>query len=79
MILNQCIDILQYQYDRENQNFIRLCLFSGVLKPLEILSKILQEDELCFVRAIEAFKKRILEEIQMKSFEYIPIVKKVLT
>ena len=66
---------------RKSKILLGCAFFYDVLKPLGILSKILQEDELCLVRAIEAFfkTKKALEEIKMKSFEDIPTVKKVLT
>ena len=46
-----------------------------------MLRKVLQEDELCLVRAIEAFfkTKKVFGEAKMKTFEDIPAVKKVLT
>ena len=55
-------------------------LFHDILKPLGILSKILQQEELCVVRAIEAFlrTKKSLEELKTKDFKDFPTVKKVL-
>ena len=54
-------------------------LFHDVLKLIGILSKILQEEELCIVRAIEAFlgTKKSLEEFKVKNFQDFPTVKKV--
>jgi len=37
------------------ESFVSCELFHDVLKPLVMLSKILEEEELCEVRAIEAF------------------------
>jgi len=46
-----------------------------------IVCKILQEDEFCVVRTVEAFlkTKRSLDEMKSKSVEHLPSVKKVLT
>jgi len=46
-----------------------------------IVSKILQEDELCVIRTVEAFlkTKKSLDEMKAKSVESLPTVKKVLT
>ena len=68
-------------YDGENQNFVSLCIvFHDILKPLGILSKILQDEELCIVRAIEAFlrTKKSLEELKAKDFKDFTTVQKVL-
>ena len=52
-----------------------------MLKPLGILSKVLQEDELCIVRAIEAMvkTKKCLDELKTKNFEDVLTVKNFLT
>ena len=39
---------------RKSKVFLGCALFHDVLKPLAILSKVLQEDESCIVRVIEA-------------------------
>ena len=65
---------------RKSKVLLACALFHDVLKPIRILSKILQEEELCIVRAIEAFlrAKKSLEELKVKNFEDFPTVKKVL-
>ena len=65
---------------RKSRVLLACALFHDVLKPIRILSKILQEEELCIVRAIEAFlrTKKSLEEFKVKNFEDFPTVKKVL-
>ena len=42
---------------RKSKNLLGCAFFHNILKPTGILSKILQEDELCIIRAIEAFQK----------------------
>ena len=66
---------------RKSKVLLGCAVFHDVLKPLEILSKVLQEDKLCIVRAIEAMMttKRKLVELKAKQFEELPTVKKVLT
>jgi len=61
--------------------YVGCALFHDALKPLGILSKVLQEDKLCIIRAIEAMMttKRKLDELKAKQFEELPTVKKVLT
>jgi len=53
------------------KSFARLYPFHNILKPLGILNKVLQEDELCIVREIEAMiaTKRKVEELKAKQFE----------
>ena len=65
---------------RKSKILLGCAFFYDILKPLGIFSKILQEDELCLVRVIEAFfrTKKSLDEIKMKSCKDIPTVKKVL-
>ena len=65
---------------RKSKVLLACPLFHNVLKPIGILSKTLQEEELCIVRAIEAFlrTKKSLEELKVKYFEDFPTVKKVL-
>ena len=43
---------------RKSKILLGGAFFYDILKPLGLLSKILQEDELCLVRAIEAFLKQ---------------------
>ena len=66
---------------RKSKILLGCAVFHDVLKPLGILSKVLKEDELCIVRAIEAMMttKRKLGELKAKQFEELPTVKKVLT
>ena len=56
---------------RKSKVLLGCALFHDVLKPLGILSKVLQEDELCIVRAIEAMVKteKCLDELKTKNFE----------
>ena len=53
------------------KSLLGYALFHNILKPSRILSKILQEDELCMVRTIEAFlkTKKILNEMKLMNFE----------
>ena len=55
-------------------------LFYDILKPSATLCKVLQEDEICVVGAIEAIIRTCkgIESIKTKSFEDLPTVKKVL-
>ena len=66
---------------RESKVLLGCAFLHDLLKPVGIVCKILQEDELCVVRTVEAFikTKRSLDEIKLKSFENLPTVKKVLT
>ena len=54
--------------------------FCDLLKPSSILCKILQEDDVCVVRAIEAVVKTSKSGDKLKAthFEDLPTVKKVL-
>ena len=49
------------------KSFASLCIVSRCLKALGILSKILEEEELCIVRAIEAFLRRKMSLNEMKA------------
>ena len=55
-------------------------LFHDLLRPCSILCKVLQEEEICVVRAIEAVMKtkKSLEKIKTTPFEDLPSVKKAL-
>ena len=57
-----------------------MLFFHDFLKPIAMLCKILQEDELCVVRAIECVLKVkwSMDKIKAASFEELPTVKKVL-
>ena len=66
---------------RKSKVLLGCAFFHDLLKPVGIVCKILQEDELCVVRTVEAFvkTKRSLDEMKLKSVENLPTVKKVLT
>ena len=55
-------------------------LFHDLLKPSATMCKVLQEDELCVVRAIESVlrTKRSMDKVRESPFEELPTVKKVL-
>ena len=55
--------------------------FYDTSKPIGIQSKILQEDELCIVRVIDAFIKTKMpfDEMKLMNFENVSSVKNVLT
>ena len=64
-----------------NSKVILACaFFHDLLHPVASLSKVLQEDELCVVRAIEVIMKtkKALERVKSSPFEDLPTVKKVL-
>lgn len=70
-------------YIRKWRNFKYLlgsALFHDLLKPLAIMCKVLQEDELCIVRVIESVlkTKRSMDKLKEMPFEDLPTVKKVL-
>ena len=50
-----------------------------MLRPVGILCKVLQEDELCIIRTVESFMKtkKALDEMKSKGFEDLVTVKKV--
>ena len=54
--------------------------FADLLKPASILCKVLQEDELCIVRAIEQIMKtkKNIDKLKGMEFESLPTVRKVL-
>ena len=64
-----------------NSKVILACaFFHDLLHPVASLSKVLQEDELCVVHAIEVIMKtkKALERVKSSPFEDLPTVKKVL-
>ena len=65
---------------RDAKLLLGCALFNDLLRPLAILCKVLQEDELCVVRAIESvFKvKQSMDKLKTTSFEELPTVKKVM-
>lgn len=66
---------------RKSKFLLGCAFFHDLLRPVGILCKVLQEDELCIVRTVESFMKtkKALDEIKSKSFEDLATVKKVLT
>ena len=65
---------------QESKVLLGCAFFRDLLKSLANLCKVLQEGELCTVRAIEAaFKtKRSLDKLATVQFDELPSVKKVL-
>ena len=65
---------------QDSKVLLGCAFFYDLLKPSAILCKVLQEDELCVVRAIEAVTKtkKSLDKIKAATLEEMPIVKKVL-
>ena len=65
---------------RDSKFLIGSAFFHDLLKPIAIFSKVLQEDELCLVQAMECVLKvkQSLDKIKVVSFEELPTVKKVL-
>lgn len=64
---------------REGKVLIGCSFFHDLLKPYAILSKVLQDDELCITEAIEAILKtnRNTENLKATNFDDLPTVKKV--
>ncbi len=65
----------------QNSKILLGCaFFHDLLKPSAILCKVLQEDELCVVRAIESVlkTKKSMDKMKATAFEELPTVKKVL-
>ena len=54
-------------------------IFHDLLKPCAILSKVLQDDELCITEVIEAILKtnKNIENLKATNFDNHPMVKKV--
>ena len=65
---------------RDSKMLLGCALFHDVLKPCAILYKVLQEDEVCVVGAIESLlkTKRNLDNLKTTTFENLPVVKKVI-
>ena len=65
---------------QDSKVLLGCAFFHDLLKSVATLCKVLQEDELCVVRAIEAvFKtKQALDKLKTVEFEQLPSVKKVL-
>ena len=65
----------------QNSKILLGCaFFHDLLKPSAILCKVLQEDELCVVRAIESVlkTKKSMDKMKEAVFEELPTMKKVL-
>ena len=64
----------------DSKMLLGCALFHDVLKPCAILCKVLQEDEVCVVGAIESLlkAKRNLDNLKTTTFENLPVVKKVI-
>ena len=59
--------------------FLGCAFFYDLLEPAAILCKVLQEDEVCVVEAIEAILKtsKAIEKLASTSFDDLPTVKMV--
>ena len=55
-------------------------VFAEILKPVGILSKVLQNEEICLYESIESVMKtkKSLEKLKATPFRQLPIVKKVI-
>lgn len=64
---------------RDCKMLLGCVLFHDLLKPCAILCKVLQQDEICMVGAIESLlkTKRNLDKLKTTAFENMPAVKKV--
>ena len=64
---------------REGKVLIGCSFFHDILKPCAILSKVLQDDDLCITEAIEALLKttKNIENLKAINFDDLPTVKKV--
>ena len=63
---------------RDSKILLGCAVFRDILKPSAQLCKILQEDNACIVRAIEAIMKT-MSQLKSSSFEDLPCVKKVMS
>ena len=65
---------------QESKILLGCALFHDLLRPCSVLCKILQEEEICVVRAIEAVMKtkKSLEKVKSTPFQDLPSVKKLL-
>lgn len=66
---------------RDAKFVIGCALFNDILKPAAILCKVLQQDDLCIVKAIECiFKVKVsLDKLKSTAFAELATVKKVIT
>ena len=66
---------------RDSKILLGCAVFHDILKPFAQLCKILQEDNACIVRAIEAIMKtaKAMSQLKSSSFEDLPCVKKVMS
>ena len=65
---------------RDSKMVLGCAMFHDLLKPSAILCKVLQDDEICVVDAIEAVLKtsKAVEKLKTTDFDELPTVKKVL-
>ena len=65
---------------RKSRILFGFAVFHDILKSPAILCKVLQDSELCLVRAIEGFlhTSKNVEKLKTQSFEKLPTVEKVL-
>ena len=63
-----------------SQKLLGCALFRDILRPLSILCKVLQEEEICVVRVVECVlkTKNSLDKVKTTLFEELPTVKMVL-
>ena len=66
---------------RDSKVILGCGFFHDLLQPVAHLSKVLQQDQLCVVRAIDALMKtkKNLDKLKATPFEELPTVKKVLS
>ena len=65
----------------KNAKILLSCaVFAEILKPVEILSKVLQNEEICLYESIESMMKtkKNLEKLKVTPLRQLPIVKKVV-
>ena len=65
---------------RDCKMLLGCALFHDVLKPCAALCKVLQQDEICVVGAIESLlkTKKNFDSLKATTFENLPVVKKVI-
>ena len=70
-----------YVLNWQNSQVLLACaVFRDLLKPVSILCKVLQDNEICVVRAIDSIckTKNSLDKLKSTTFEELPTVKKVI-
>ena len=65
---------------RNAKSLLGCAFFYDILKPCSILCKVLQEDEVCVVRAIESLlkTKKNIDKLKETTFDDLPTVNKVI-